>query len=209
MSGVDRVGLFTLSFDSFISLGEKDMSFANVKDDGLVLVVNTDTGEVVSQVRLKEKKKIPLPDVFTHRSKYVGEETKYPSECMAEGEYLEVIKQLDGIVGNRVNVNTDMIVDAVSEGMLNRNDVKIIKFLASKVAAHNRAFTSLKEIEEGTGVKSSHLSRWFSENKGLCKVLQNRNGFVVEINPALVYKGSEEWRSYSITKWCSQVPYIK
>lgn len=185
------------------------MSFANVKDDGLVLVVNTDTGEVVSQVRVKEKKKNPLPEVFTHRAKYVGEETKYPSECMAEGEYLEVIKQLDGVVGNRVNINTEMIVDAVSEGMLNRNDVKIIKFLASKVAAHNRAFTSLKEIEESTGVKSSHLSRWFSENKGLCKVLKNRNGFVVEIHPALVYKGSEEWRSYSITKWCSQVPYIK
>lgn len=187
------------------------MEFKNVrdKDSGKVFVVNTETGEIVSDVDIKKPKVMPLPHVFTKKSKYVGIDIKYPSQCMIADQYFDSVRQLDGLVNNKVKISTDLIVDAVSDGWMTKNDVKILKFLATRVVAHNRAFTTVKEIEEATNIKSAHVSRWFSENTGVCKVLQNRNGFVLEINPSLVYKGSEEWRSYSLSVWLGEVPIIK
>ena len=181
------------------------MPFKNIHDFGVILVTDMDTGEVVSTVKTGEKKR-PLPLVHTKNAKYVGIDIKYPSECMIEDQYLESVLQLDGLVGNKTKINTEAIIDAVAEGEYSKNDVKMIKFLASKIVAHNRVFTTLKEIEENTGIPATHVSRWFKQNQGICKVLKNRNGFVVDVHPFLVYKGAEEWRSYAVSCWCSGIP---
>lgn len=184
------------------------MSFENVKDKNVVLVVNTETGEVVSKVHTKEKF-APLPLVFTEKGKYVGVDVKYPSECLCAEQYFDAVCQLDGLATNKVKVNTEMVLDNVAEGLWSVGDVKMIKFLSLNVVAHNRVFTTTKEIEESLNMKASNVSRWFKNNTGICKIVKKRGTLILDINPVLMYKGSEEWRSYHLSVWCSQIPYIK
>lgn len=183
------------------------MGYINITDYDKVFITNTETGEIVSVVSLK-KKKAPLPNIFTEKAKYVGIDIEYPAESLNSEKYFDAVSQIDGFVNNKTEVDTALILDYVVEGIWSKNDIKIINFLTTKVVAHNRVFTSLKEISENTGILQNHVSRWVKVNLHSCKVLNNRHGFVMDIHPSLAFKGSKEWRDFKIMDWYS-VPYTK
>lgn len=169
----------------------------NNKQDG-VLVFDDCTGEVFYHHPAKKKR-------LGRFNKYIGMDTKYPSECITKDSLLESLCVIDAYIGTTTRIASDMLVESVSQGLLTPQQLKLVKHIANNLTGWNMYIGSTKDLYS-CGIDERNLKRVVDDlSPNIIKVVSRNKPFrgdiVIQINPFYAWKGDNEYRSNNLEFW--------
>lgn len=158
--------------------------------------VNPKTGEMTRRGNVK---KLPPPS-----DKYVGIDTKEITDCYTEDHLIETISLLDGYVKDNVRVNDTFLTENVIAGFLSPTQLLLLRSIAQRVCAWNIYIGSRKELVE-MGADSKSLRRMLNDLSAFIRMESedkpDKGCIKIHINPLVVWKGDNEWRTHAREKW--------
>lgn len=164
--------------------------------------IDLDTGEILSKREITKKTKEHSVD------RYVGVETKFPSDAKTKEQLIEAVSVLDPFLDKKVKVNYSALLQSVTEGILTVKESSIIAFMSENVTAWNYYIGRVCDLEHIIS-DPKNLNRALKglETKGLIKI--NHKGFfykdsvVINISPFYAWKGDMSVRGSQVDKWYS------
>lgn len=143
---------------------------------------------VTGEVKLVQQHK----DIVHKVDKYVGIETKYPTECLDKKELLLAVRQLDGRIKNKVMIDAMYILDCVSLGLLTPKESLGLQKMFQYLVVWNYGFCTKQDIISQGITTSKNYSRWQTAMLPYFKlevIHEGLNHYRVIFNPVLIWKG--------------------
>lgn len=130
-----------------------------------------------------------------------------PRTATSKRQLLELCK--DPYDNNKAitDINHTFLLSALDRG-LSLKAQKLLKYCIENIQRRNLLFTSNKELSECIS-DSKHMSKYLSElidKRYLYVVRQSKQGKLLEIHPALAYKGWYARRDLYLKQWLSSSP---
>lgn len=147
------------------------------------LLIDDLTGEIVETKKPKGKK--------SHYKKYIGIETKWPSECKTQDHLIESLENIDPYIKNKPLINSKYLL-ACAVSHYTKRQIKLITFLAENITAWNYYIGSIKHLSEC--IESKHLAEVLKSLEGTILSVSYRNipfrgDIVIRVNPLLSWRG--------------------
>jgi len=166
-------------------------------------LIDVETGEVFEE----RTKKDPPPEASTLQ--YLGIDVKHPSECVTKDSFLESLKNLDACLHYKVDIDLEMLTEAVIRKMISVQELAVFRYICKKVVGWNYFIGNVKEFSKV--VDPNNLSRCLAkleENRYIEITHRNkpfRGDIVIKANPFYVWKGTYKFKLSSVEHWYS--PY--
>jgi len=182
------------------------MSIIKHEDEQGVSIVDQSTGEVL--LFILSYKKQARPHSF---NTYVGEDTKYLSECITQEEFNLVFKAMDSYRDKKY-VSYQHLTDSVACGLITAQELALLSYMSDRVVGWNYYTGKLSDLAVAAGVKPNHLSRLVDKlSPNLVRVVHRKKVMndqgvsewhvVVKVNPVIVWKGDLQYRDNAIRSW--------
>ena len=167
--------------------------------DGL-FVVMTETGEIVNQqLTYTSGCKIYSRSI----NKYVGIDTRFPSESRDAEEVLEAVSVHDPFVRN-LSVNYAGLLDLL-EYSLNATELQMFRYICSNLTAWNYWYGSHQDLANQFPKlsKSSRYAILQKLQQGLIQVVSTggRSGLIVQVHPWYAFRGAWYIQDGLLEQW--------
>lgn len=165
--------------------------------------INLETGEVFDNEELSNA---PRRLRSTSITKYVGSETKWPTECLTEDHLLESLSQLDSYLSNRPEVNYQLLNEHLTEGCTTQAEWTMLNWLCHALTGWNYWIGNVSELQRvlPTAAQTSRAIQGLTD-KGLIRILHkdrpDRGNRVILVSPMLAWKGAYAFRNNSQSRW--------
>lgn len=177
------------------------MTYINDMVDGKLYTINKDTGEVI----YPEPIKLPQRRLS---GKYVGLDTKHPSECGNKYQLIDAVKAIDPHWNHPVEFDSEWVMRTAEEGgiSLNQYTLKLLLFLKDSITVWNVVFTTTTEMNKVVDRRRVKKSLEELQYAGIIWQLdQDGNKYRIKVNARVMWKGGYNFRESAIRKHYSTV----
>ena len=160
-----------------------------------------ETGEIVDSSSPQSKKLRT-----TSITKYVGIETKWPTQCLTVDHLMESLGQLDGYVHHKPIVQYELLNQHMIQGMISQNEWTLLHWLCQHLHGWNYWIGDVDMLQAVLGAKVQARRTMASLiDKGLVRVLHKdkpqRGCRVLLVNPTLAWKGAYLFQNNAVQRW--------
>lgn len=175
------------------------MTYINEMVEGRLYTINQDTGEVI----------YPEPTKLQRRKlsgKYVGLDTKHPSECKNEYQLIEAVKALDPHWSHTTEFNSEWVMRTAEGGgiSLNQHTLKLLLFLKDSISAWNIVFTNTTEMNKAVDRRRVKKGLDDLQYAGIIWCLEQDGGnYRIEMNAMVAWKGGYSFKENAVKRYYS------
>lgn len=177
------------------------MTYINEMVEGRLYTINGDTGEVI----YPESIKLPQRRLS---GRYVGLDTKHPSECENKYQLIEAVKALDHHWGHPTEFDSGWVMRTAEDGgiSLNQYTLKLLLFLKDSITVWNVVFTNTTEMNKVVDRRRVKKSLEELQYAGIIwQLKQNGNKYQIKMNAMVMWKGGYNFRESAVRKHYSTV----
>lgn len=156
------------------------------------------TGEVVRDIHKKTMAEASC-------TKTIGQEVKWPSECVTKDHLIESLKQIDAHLHFKPDVDYAYIAESVVSKLLTAQEAALLIHIGKGLTAWNYYIGNVKDFY-GV-VTPKHTAQVLSglEAKGAIRVTHRdkpfRHDLVLKITPAIAFRGTKRYREGCLREW--------
>lgn len=161
--------------------------------------INLRTGEIVDTTIPRRRGKV------ASTLQEVGVETKYPADCITADSLLEALRNLDACLHYKPDIKYDYLTDSMVDKMITGGEAAFLTCIGKQLVAWNYWMGNSKDLQKALpGVNISRTLQGLVD-KGLLRIAHKDKPFrydmVLNISPAVAFRGSHVFRDSCLRRW--------
>lgn len=160
--------------------------------------LNLSTGEITSSIHKSMARVSSCKQI-------IGEDIKYPSECVTADSLKESLRNLDANLHYKTDIDFEYLLECIESKILSPQEVNVLQFLCKGITGWNYWIgnkASLHSIVSPSN--TSRILKGLADKNAIIVTHEHRpfkNGLILKVNPVVAFKGSKYFRKAAIVRW--------
>lgn len=141
----------------------------------------------------------------TSMTRYIGMDTKWPSECLTVDHLIESLSQLDHYVTSKVTIDYQLLNEHLMLKYLTQEEWSMLHWLCQNLSGWNYWIGDVSELENAPHVSRARRAITALVEKGLVRIMHKDKPFrgnrVFRIHPAMAWRGGYFFRNEATNQW--------
>lgn len=141
----------------------------------------------------------------TSVKRYIGMETKWPSECLTADHLIESLSQLDHYVTSKATVDYELLNEHLMLKYLTQEEWSMLHWLCQNLSGWNYWIGDVSDLDKAPHVSRARRAITALTEKGLLRIMHKDKPFrgnrVFRIHPAMAWRGGHFFRNTILERW--------